>query len=136
MCRMFWNLIWGTSSFISQKAKKLKREGKSAIWPNWFCQQSITVLKLPISWFMKKLRKIYFMSVFYWLNSSSYSWSPARKRECMRCFLNKCHLKLDIGNSIIKNNQRFKADSFNYTESHICIMNKTSWQSATPKTST
>ena len=27
--------------FISQKLKKVKRGGKSAIWPKWFCQQTI-----------------------------------------------------------------------------------------------
>ena len=46
---MVWDLIWGTSSFYKLKIKKVKRGGKSAIRPNWFCRQSITVLSTPSS---------------------------------------------------------------------------------------
>ena len=41
VCHMFWDLIWGASSFYKSKTKIVKRGEKSAIWPNWFCQQSI-----------------------------------------------------------------------------------------------
>ena len=44
MSRMIWYWIWGTSSL-----KKVKREGKSVIWPNWFYWQSIKVLSTPPS---------------------------------------------------------------------------------------
>ena len=49
MCHMAWDLIWGASSFYKSKTKINKRGGKSAIWPNWCCQQSITVLSTPPS---------------------------------------------------------------------------------------
>ena len=35
--------------FYKSKTKIVKRGGKSAIWPNWCCQQSITVLSTPPS---------------------------------------------------------------------------------------
>ena len=31
------------------KIKNVKRAGKSAIWLNWFCQQSVAVLSTPQS---------------------------------------------------------------------------------------
>ena len=44
---MVWDLIWCTSSFYKSQIKEVKWGGKSAIWSNWFCRQSITVLSTP-----------------------------------------------------------------------------------------
>ena len=35
------------TKFLKSKTKKVQRGGKSAILPNWCCQQSITVLSTP-----------------------------------------------------------------------------------------
>ena len=43
-CRMVWDAILGTSCFYKSKTEEAKRGGKSAILPNWFFRQSITVL--------------------------------------------------------------------------------------------
>ena len=43
-CHMVWDAIWGTSCFYKSKIEEAKWGGKSAILPNWFCRQSITVL--------------------------------------------------------------------------------------------
>ena len=46
-----WSEIWFEirKVFINQKSKEVKRGWKSAIWPNWFCRQSITVPSTPPS---------------------------------------------------------------------------------------
>ena len=51
MCRMAWYLIWSTSSFYISKKNKVKRGGKSAILPNWWCRHSIPVhMKFESYW--------------------------------------------------------------------------------------
>ena len=77
-CRMIGALIWCTPSFYKSKTKKVKRGGKSAIWPNWCCQQSITILSTPPSSicnteFSKESTKKFDLS---WLSSKQMERTP------------------------------------------------------------
>ena len=47
VCRMVWDLIWGTSCFYKSKTEEAKRGGKSAVWPILFCRLSITMVSVP-----------------------------------------------------------------------------------------
>ena len=105
MCCMVWELIWFISSFISQKLKKLKREGKCAIWPNWFCQQSITVLSTPPS-SMKLMHNFWltnFSLIFvadFQVNPTDISckkyWKNSQSKNIQHCSYLQCPLVIFI----------------------------------------
>ena len=44
--------------FSTAKIKKVRRGGKSAIWPKWFCQKFITVLSTPPFFVWKRINLI------------------------------------------------------------------------------
>ena len=44
VCRMIWDLIWGTSCFYKSNTEEAKRGGKSVIQPILCCQLSMTMV--------------------------------------------------------------------------------------------
>ena len=79
VCRMVWDLIWGTSCFYKSKTEEAKRWGKSAVQPILCCPPAITVVSTAPSSMLGACFKVgigYYLSVcninLQWLISQLY----------------------------------------------------------------